>query len=78
MIIIKGRTTPAARFILKGIKICEILNKHLKKKKETDLIKRKEWEAEHLFADSTYNIYLESSDEEIPLLKKIIMGDDLL
>jgi len=72
MIIIKGRTTPAARFILKGIKMCEMLNKHLKQKKETDLVKRKQWEAEHLFDDSTYNIYLESSDEEKQEYKNLI------
>lgn len=64
MVIIKGRTTPAARFVLRGIKMGEFLNRHLKKKIQTDLIRRKEWEAEHLFSDSTYDIYLESDDEK--------------
>ena len=61
MVIIKGRTTPAARFVLRGIKMCEMLNKHLKQKIE----KQKKKELEEL-----YDIELISSDEETPLLKK--------
>jgi hypothetical protein len=72
MVIIKGRTTPAARFVLRGIKICEMLNKHLKKKIQTDLIRRKEWEAEHIFSDSVFEIYLESSDDEKDEYKNLI------
>jgi hypothetical protein len=72
MVIIKGRTTPAARFVLRGIKICEMLNKHLKKKIQTDLIRRKEWEAEHIYQDSVFEIYLESSDDEKDEYKNLI------
>jgi hypothetical protein len=72
MVIIKGRTTPAARFVLRGIKIAEMLNKHLKKKIQTDLIRRKEWEAEHIYQDSVFEIYLESSDDEKDEYKNLI------
>jgi hypothetical protein len=72
MVIIKGRTTPAARFVLRGIKICEMLNRHLKKKIQTDLIRRKEWEAEHIYQDSVFEIYLESSDDEKDEYKNLI------
>jgi hypothetical protein len=72
MVIIKGRTTPAARFVLRGIKICEMLNKHLKKKIQTDLIRRKEWETEHIYQDSVFEIYLESSDDEKDEYKNLI------
>ena len=62
-IIIKGRTTPAARFILKGIKICEILNKHLREKIEKHRTKQLEM---------IYEIEMVSSDDEKTslLLKK--------
>lgn len=72
MVIIKGRTTPAARFVLKGIKMAEFLNKHLRMKIQTDLIRRKEWESEHIYADSVFDIYLESSDDEKKEYKKLI------
>jgi hypothetical protein len=72
MVIIKGRTTPAARFVLRGIKICEMLNKHLKKKIQTDLIRRKGWEAEHIYQDSVFEIYLESSDDERDEYKNLL------
>ena len=60
-IIIKGRTTPAARFILKGIKICEMLNKHLRDKIEKHRTKQLE---------EIYDIEVVSDDEETLLLKK--------
>jgi len=72
MVIIKGRTTPAARFVLRGIKICEMLNRHLKKKIQTDLIRRKEWEVEHIYQDSVFEIYLESSDDERDEYKNLL------
>jgi len=61
MVIIKGRTTPAARFILKGIKICEMLNKHLRDKIEKHRTKQLE---------EIYDIEVVSDDEETLLLKK--------
>jgi hypothetical protein len=72
MVIIKGSTTPAARFVLRGIKMCEFLNRHLKKKIQTDLIRRKEWEAEHIYQDSVFEIYLESSDDEKDEYKNLL------
>ena len=61
MVIIKGRTTPAARFILKGIKICEMLNKHLREKIEKHRTKQLEM---------MYDIEILSSDDEETPLKK--------
>jgi len=60
MVIIKGRTTPAARFILKGIKICEMLNKHLRDKIEKHRTKQLE---------EIYDIEVVSDDEKTPLKK---------
>ena len=62
MVIIKGRTTPAARFILKGIKICEMLNKHLREKIEKHRTKQLE---------EIYDIEV-VSDDEIDEYKNLI------
>lgn len=65
MVIIKGRTTPAARFILKGIKICEMLNKHLREKIE----KQKKKSIEMIY---DIEMVSESSDDEIDEYKNLI------
>lgn len=65
MVIIKGRTTPAARFILKGIKICEMLNKHLREKIE----KQKKKQLEEIYE---IEMVSQSSDDEIDEYKNLI------
>jgi hypothetical protein len=70
--IIRFRTTPNIRHTIKGILLAEMLNRHLRMKIQTDLIRRKEWEAEHIYADSVFEIYLESSDDEKEEYKKLI------
>jgi hypothetical protein len=59
--IIRFRTTPNVRHLVKGILLAKKLNEHLKWKIE----KQKKKELEEL-----YDIELISSDEETPLLKK--------
>lgn len=62
--IIRGRTNPNIRHLLKGILLCEMLNTHLARKKTSDLFRRKMWEAEHIYNDSVYEVYLISDDDE--------------
>ena len=64
MVLIKGRSTPAARFVIKGIKICEMLNKHLKWKIENQKQIQKS-------VDEIYEIEL-ISDEEKDDFKNIV------
>lgn len=57
MVVIKNRSTPAIRFIIKGIKICEMLNKHLKEKLEKQAQIQKS-------VDEIYDIEIISDDEK--------------
>lgn len=58
--IIRFRTTPNIRHLVKGILLAEMLNKHLRKKIE----KQRKMSLEMM-----YDIEMVSSDEETPLLK---------
>lgn len=58
--IIRFRTTPNIRHLIKGILLCEMLNKHLREK----IKKNREKALEML-----YDIEILSDDEETPLLK---------
>ena len=70
--IINGLTNPNVRHLLKGIHLCEKLNKHLKEKQQSDLIRRKQWETDHIFVDSNFEYLCVSSsdDEKNSLIKK--------
>ena len=69
--IINGLTNPNVRHLLKGIHLCEKLNKHLKEKQQSDLIRRKQWETDHIFLDSNFEyLYDSDSDEKNSLIKK--------
>ena len=59
-IIIKGRTTPNIRHLIKGVLLAELLNKHLREKIEKHRTKQLE---------EIYDIEVVSDDEKTPLKK---------